>query len=280
MPPGDSARGDSPTEVMDGDRSVAGARANRPLPLLSLRLRASEPGRRESATSAAAAVLATLALVVVITLPASVALRAEAVEYTRSSDAVERVVFFSPFAPSPVEPTLPAPVSGAVVESPARAPVTPRPLEPGTPGGAPADTAAATDGPVDPSRSRSDELLRALRPPGRLGAGVMGGAGVAPARSGCAAPCREAAAAGFAPGTELQRRDSVLRELAEDAAARAGPAQRAPGFQVGLPGGGPTAAERERDSILHIEYRTALDRIRARHDSARADSVRRGLIPP
>ena len=134
-------------------------------------------------------------------------------------------------------------------------------------------------------RGPGEGLLRPMVPagalpsPGRLGSAAAGAAARG-APTGCAAPCREAAAVGVAPGTELARRDSILQSRLAEVVERAGPAQKPAGFQVGLPGGGPTKEERQRDSTLHAQYRARLQALMQRYDSARADSIARGLIKP
>jgi hypothetical protein len=69
----------------------------------------------------------------------------------------------------------------------------------------------------------------------------------------------------------------VLEALGASIPARAGAGGGGGGaaagsIQVGLPGGGPTRAERRRDSVLNADVSARLERIRARI-RARADSI-------
>ncbi|HEX5581229.1 MAG TPA: hypothetical protein VFX39_06585, partial [Gemmatimonadaceae bacterium] len=133
-----------------------------------------------------------------------------------------------------------------------------------------------------------------------------------PARAGapataCVGPCRGGTTGGVntlpGPLTGAER-DSVLRAIGQSVPALAGEMRRRgegapsaapadPGaiqplggvsLPIGLPGGGPSKAQRERDRRVHAENTAALARIKAREDSiARADSlerVRRQQRPP
>jgi hypothetical protein len=56
------------------------------------------------------------------------------------------------------------------------------------------------------------------------------------------------------------------------------PQQTGASIPIGLPGGGPTRAQRKRDSILNAEVEARLERVKARADSieaARRDSIAR-----
>lgn len=124
----------------------------------------------------------------------------------------------------------------------------------------------------------------------------------------CPAPCLEKGgaprAAGGAgvlangktlPSLTREQRDSVLRGIAADVAraprvssSPVGPREPSPMGQppmqtgvsipIGLPGGGPTRAQRKRDSTLNAEVSARLERVKARADSietARRDSIAR-----
>jgi hypothetical protein len=73
-----------------------------------------------------------------------------------------------------------------------------------------------------------------------------------------------------------QQKDSALHELMSSVPAKAGPPQLQ-GIQVPLPGGGPSAASRRRDSIQNAEYQEILARIKTRADSVRRERVKDSL---
>ena len=276
-------------DVVSGDELDAtdgGARPpQRPLP----RLRLIDPSHPDVA--GARAVAGALTLLFLLGAAFSVTRMADlpaALGDARPSAAVpeERVVYWTPDALNPPRETeedaVVAPTVGPRrpdVTTPARAerpaslsPATPRDsVQGGAPGAAPRAPGEGLLRPIVPSG--------ALPSPGRLGSAAAGAAARG-APTGCVAPCREAAAVGIAPGTELARRDSILQTRMAEVVDRAGPAQKPPGFQVGLPGGGPTREERQRDSTLHAQYRARLQALMQRYDSARADSIARGLIKP
>jgi len=128
----------------------------------------------------------------------------------------------------------------------------------------------------------------------------------------CPAPCldrggaaRTAGGAGVLangktlPGLSREQRDSVLRGIAAEVAhapkrssSPVGPTEPSPMGQppimtgtsipIGLPGGGPTRAQRKRDSTLNAEVSARLERVKARADSiekARRDSIARATRP-
>ncbi|HEY0972750.1 MAG TPA: hypothetical protein VGE02_17400 [Gemmatimonadales bacterium] len=83
---------------------------------------------------------------------------------------------------------------------------------------------------------------------------------------------------------ELERRDGALAPASPPADPGAIPQLKGASIPLGLPGGGPSKAQREHDRRVHAGNSAALARIRARQDSiARADSLeraRRGRRPP
>lgn len=115
----------------------------------------------------------------------------------------------------------------------------------------------------------------------------------------CAAPCSGALSSGArlpAPPLDSAARAQRLREIGESVPALAARRPRgdvvgAPGgppgdrtrpqaaggvsIPIGLPGGGPSAAERRRNRELDAQITGSLARVRARLDSLHADSVRK-----
>ncbi len=182
----------------------------------------------------------------------------------------------APTAPGVVQPAVPRPGQR----------VSPAPVLPG-------DSIGRTgrDGRVPPRApdARLPDGLT-LPPPARAGAPV----------TECVGPCRGGTAGGVttraAPLTGAER-DSALRVLEQsipelarelgrrDAERAAPPPPADPGaipqlkgasIPVGLPGGGPSKAQRDHDRRVHTENQAALARIQARQDSvARADSLER-----
>lgn len=132
--------------------------------------------------------------------------------------------------------------------------------------------------------------------PGRLHACADGLCAELPGASGESGVMRRTG-----PPLTDARRDSLLRVM-EDRIARAtrmanenrpsngtppagdnggfGPTQQTGGgsISIGLPGGGPTAAERRRDSTAHAAGRRQIGRLDLRADSLRRDSVRRDSV--
>ena len=127
----------------------------------------------------------------------------------------------------------------------------------------------------------------------------------APARGAagttCQAPCADALTAGARTGPEgldsagraarLRELGASVPELARERGGRlAGNASAGPtdpggppamggiSLGVGLPGGGPTKAQRERDRKLDAENMAMMARVRARVDPAVADSLRADSI--
>ena len=273
---------DEDTEL-DEERPAVSETAGEPRRRLP-RLRLHDPAHDDSAGARLAGSLLTLGFL----LAAAVALTRMATLHDTLSDprAVnqprdERVVYWTPELLE--TPDLPASPNAEPART-ARAPAAPSNFRSTTSASTPGtrDTAQAVD--PDAARAPGNELLRPIVPTGMLpSAGRLGSAAAdAAARrapSGCVAPCREAAAVGIAPGTELARRDSVLKEQMQTVVERAGPAQ-SQGIYFPLPFGGPTKEERQRDSTLHAEYRARLRAFMQRFDSAKADSLARGLIKP
>ena len=212
--------------------------------------------------------------------------------------STEEVVYV-PVPASPSAPTA-APSPTSAIDALVRRPVAPRA------GGATSDDVGALPSPTTlfPSPPSADS---ARRPTGTAPAVPTPRAVFTPAP--CPAPClekggapRTAGGAGvLANGQTLppltrEQRDSVLRGIAA-AVARApkqassspvGPREPSPMGQppimtgasipIGLPGGGPTRAQRKRDSILNAEVEARLERVKARADSieaARRDSIAR-----
>ncbi|MEP6690460.1 MAG: hypothetical protein ABJD07_04850 [Gemmatimonadaceae bacterium] len=177
----------------------------------------------------------------------------------------ERLVYVRPrpadVAPPPVQP--PRARDRAVAARPSAGP---------PPDAAPRDTSAIHAPPAPPSMGDA--------PPTPATA-----PSTAPARAGgaCIGPCSAAAAPAFtwgrpnAPPSRAER-DSVLAVVADRVAhSQSPPAARGPGVSiaVGLPGGGPTRAQRQRDSTINADVLARMARIRARYDSARSDSAQR-----
>ena len=284
-----SGRGDddSRTLVIDEepegrDESVRGAsrpRASRP-PLPRLRL--IDPSSRGSAGAGAAAGALTILLLLATAVSITRVADLRAVSQAPQASA-ERVLYWTPDAlenpedPAAEERSAPAPRPRAAASTFESSASTPSSLPP-----AARDTAQGGDVGARPT---TEGLLRPIVPTGaipsadRLGSAAAGAAARG-APTGCAPPCREAAVVGIAPGAEMARRDSILQSRMAQVVDRAGPAQKPAGFQVGLPGGGPTKEERQRDSTLHAEYRARLQAFMQRYDSAKADSLARGLIKP
>jgi hypothetical protein len=251
----------------------------------------SGPSGADAAVSVAMAAIVTVGFLAAVGVATGQAFR-RSVSDARDAEraqAGERLVYVT--TSQPLDPSA-APAESPVTRSSAnRAPerAAPAPLAaPTSP--IPRDSVGAGSVPATPTgRSAAERMFPlgvpvsgALPSPGRLGESIGDAVGAGTARSGCAAPCREAAVAGAAPGTELARRDSIIGARMQEVVGRAGPAQKPPGFQIGLPGGGPTREERQRDSTLHADYRKRLEILLTRYDSLRADSIARRLIrePP
>jgi hypothetical protein len=267
----------TPEQPSPDDASAPG---RRPLP----RPRIAEPSRRDAAASG----LAGLALTVVFLLGLGISATrvvnlGNPLADANADQPAERVVFWTPEAlANPEDPEIEAEPETSAPGPRSTAPSQPVATRPPASLPAPA-TRDTTQGAASPS-ARGEGLLRPAIPgatlpsPDRLGSAAATAA-ARPGRSGCAAPCREAAAVGM-PGTELARRDSILSERMQDVVEKAGP-PRAPGsIYFPLPFGGPTKEERQRDSTLHAEYRERLRVFMQRFDSAKADSLARGLIKP
>ena len=273
---------DEDTEL-DQERPAVSETAGEPRRRLP-RLRLHDPAHDDPA----GARLAGGALTVMFLLAAAVSLTRMATLHDTLGDARavnrptdERVVYWTPELLE--APDLPASPNAKPART-ARAPTARSDPRSMTSASAPVTRDTAQAGDADAARTPGDELLRPIVPTGMLpSAGRLGsaaaGAAARRAPSGCVAPCREAAAVGIAPGTELARRDSVLREQMQAVVDRAGPAQ-SQGIYFPLPFGGPTKEERQRDSTLHAEYRARLRAFMQRFDSAKADSLARGLIKP
>ncbi len=113
--------------------------------------------------------------------------------------------------------------------------------------------------------------------------------GVRGPSSSCVGPCDATTTVGIRSvgGTvsTSEQRDSVLHAMREGmrGAASSGGVRSGMGgvsIAVGLPGGGPTRAQRKRDSTINADVVARLDRIRARADSvAKADSMARAGKP-
>lgn len=270
------------TLVMDDAVVDAPPGPSRRLPRLGFR-DAGEAGS-DSPASIALAFLLTAALLAGAGLSVGSALGWEAAGAPTHEHETERLVYITtPEAAAPIEPLPARPAADATNRLGERQ--IPRPA--GSPAAtASRDTLGASTAAQPPLTSPRAFPLgpvpgSALPSPSRLGEAI-GTVGARGARTGCAAPCREAAVAGAAPGSELARRDSMLQSKAQEVVDRAGPPQLPPGFQIGLPGGGPTKEERQRDSTLHAEYRKRLEALLSRYDSLKADSIARELIkkPP
>lgn len=212
-------------------------------------------------------------------------------------------IVYVPVPASPTAPTAapsPTPAIDAIVRRPAA-----RPAEPG-PGDAPSSGALQAPTTLFPPSADS-----ARRPAGTAPAVPTPRAVFTPVP--CPAPClekggapRTAGGAGvLANGKSLppltrEQRDSVLRGIAAEVARApkvssgpVGPKEPSPMGQppmmtgasipIGLPGGGPTRAQRKRDSILNAEVEARLARVKARADSieaARRDSIARARRAP
>ena len=210
-------------------------------------------------------------------------------------------------APLPAAEPLRPPVTSAgraaspprPVASPAPAPATQR-LAP--PLGIPdrADTVVGNPGRI---RSPDPRLAAPLGVPAPVGAGSARGA--APAPTCTDVPCPGALTSGVSsapapldsagraerlqeigasiPALASQRGKRLAKEAAENTPhapepaadpTRPHPAGVGVSMPVGLPGGGPSAAQRARDRKLHAENQRIMARIRARLDPAVADSLR------
>ena len=274
---------DEETELV-GEQASGSERGGERRPTLP-RLRLYDPAHDDTAGGRVAG----SALTVIFLLAAAVSLTRMATLHDTLTDSRdesplrdERVVYWTPELLQ--EPDRPSPPNAEPVRMPTRTPV-PRSDLPAPGAGSPTvarDTAQV--GEARPARPAAEGLLRPVAPGGLLpSAGRLGSAAAdAAARrapSGCVAPCREAAAVGIAPGTELARRDSILQAQMQSVVDRAGPPQTQ-GIYFPLPFGGPTKEERQRDSTLHADYRARLRAFMQRFDSAKADSLARGLIKP
>lgn len=246
------------------------------------RLRIADPPLRDSAASGLVGFLLTVICLLGVGISATRMVSVGDASLDASANLpAERVVFWTPDALA--NPEDPAAEGESDMPDPGPAPAS-RPVTAQPPASLPAALPRDTlQGVASPNASR-EGLLRPAVPggtlpsPGRLGSAAASAA-ARPGRTGCAAPCREAAAVGM-PGTELARRDSILSERMQEVVDKAGP-PRAPGsIYFPLPFGGPTKEERQRDSTLHAEYRERLRLFMQRFDSAKADSLARGLIKP
>ncbi|MDQ6831345.1 MAG: hypothetical protein M3081_20990 [Gemmatimonadota bacterium] len=111
-------------------------------------------------------------------------------------------------------------------------------------------------------------------------------AGRAPASS-CVGPCDAGTTVGVRTAAKPENdRDATISAIADAmraAAASSGRPTSGMGgvsLNVGLPGGGPSRAQRKRDSTINADVTARLDRIRARGDSVvKADSIARARKP-
>ncbi len=168
--------------------------------------------------------------------------------------------------PSPLAPSIETPVRSALPRSPAP----PR----GVPPAAVRDTSGGTSAAGNASRVPS---LRGLPlRPATVPSGGVGTAG-APGAAACVGPCAAPTVGTLERPAALPAaaQDSIRRAMGGDVARRAGPPVRPAGsIAVGLPGGGPSRAQRARDRSLHAAITAELDAFRQRRDSIRADSIR------
>ncbi|HEX3160636.1 MAG TPA: hypothetical protein VHQ45_19105 [Gemmatimonadaceae bacterium] len=219
----------------------------------------------------------------------------------RSTAAPEQLLFVTP-AEAPPEPAPPLPSAAEPTVPSARptprAPAAPVPAAPR--GAPPRDTAAGGGAP----RATPGAAPRRLPLPAVPSAGGAIEQSRAPV---CWPPCLEDRVGPGRDGGTLTRaqRDSVLEAMAagvvRDAGSAGSTGPRLGGAQpssspaappsvgggvsipVGLPGGGPSAASRRRDSTLNADVQRRMARIRARADSVaeqrRRDSVEQGARP-
>lgn len=232
--------------------------------------------------------LALLTLLVLLLVQGSLVQRWRLEPAGEAAPPPEEVVYVSPVAPAEPEPAREAP-------TPAAPPVIERPAAPPT--RAPAVPAAPRDTVARPRTPSAAPGARPAVPLPTIPGPVTGGEPAAPL---CWPPCIEGRVGPgrAAPPLTGAARDSALRAMGERVAREGdtrrpgpvlggGPAGAASpvappsvgagvSIPVGLPGGGPTRAQRQRDSTVNADVQARLARLRARQDSiaqARRDSL-------
>ncbi len=194
----------------------------------------------------------------------------------QSAVPAPRITYVQP--PVALEPLPPTPPPVAELTEPR---VMTAPFRPAADGArapsaaAPRDTSSASVGGASVA-SREPALTPGIVPlrPGAVAPGrdAVSGTG----SSVCVGPCTSPTVGTLARPSSLPvaAQDSIRRAMGGEV-ARAAPVARASGtIRVGLPGGGPSAADRARDRALHATITAELDAFRAGRDSIRADSIR------
>lgn len=264
-------------DAPEGGDAVTPARR----PRLSARLRLADASRRDSLASGLVGAGLTLAFLLAVGISAGSSFDSIGAAPQSELHDEERLVFWTPAELLAAEPEAPSdPRDAPATSGTPRAQPAPRPGVTAPALRSPGDSASSGGGQPAPDAPTAG-LLRPALPGGRLPSpSELGGAAASrgsKAGAPCIGPCLESAAAGYAINSEIARRAAANAALGQKVVERAGPPVDPPGFQVGLPGGGPTKAERQRDSTLHAEYRSQLHLFMQRFDSLQADSLARGL---